>query len=283
MLEDNCFDQTLQAGWRSFSGVCPGPAAEQAAPPYLVADTAPLQECSPIPGRPLLEGLMFVFLFDIDGTLLDSRGAGKAAFEAVLEDEFGIQNVVVNVPYAGRTDRAIVGDLFRLHGINDTAACWRRFLASYPSRLRETLPRYPGRVLPGVESLVGRLCQHGNVAVGLLTGNVRRGAYLKLAHYRLDSFFSFGGFGDRHVDRESVARDALSAAGRHLGAPPAGNQVVVVGDTPHDIRCGRAIGARTVAVATGGPVAATLAAESPDLLLDNLADAKPLLQWITSR
>jgi len=223
---------------------------------------------------------MLTFLFDIDGTLLDTRGAGRAAFEAVLAAEFGVQQMAADVPYAGRTDRAIVADLFSCHGIDATPAAWDRFVAAYPQRLRETLSRYHGSVLPGVTQLIDHLHRRENLLLGLLTGNLRSGADLKLAHYGLADFFAFGGFGDHHTSRDDVARAALVAAERLQDGAADGHQVVVVGDTPHDVGCGKVIGAQTIAVATGSSTLETLAETAPDLLLNDLSDTRAIVAWI---
>ncbi|MFV2069605.1 MAG: HAD family hydrolase [Pirellulales bacterium] len=220
-----------------------------------------------------------VCLFDIDGTLIHSGGAGKAAFDATLAEEFGIGEVDGTVEFAGRTDRAIVNDLFRSHAIDPTEANWRRFTRLYLVRLRDTLPACAGHVLPGIGELVERLSGRSDTCLGLLTGNVAEGAELKLAHYDLDRYFSFGGFGDRHVDRAAVASEAVAAARDHVGASVL-KRVVVVGDTPHDVRCGRSIGARVLAVATGLFTADELAHEAPDVVVEDLSDPGPLLELI---
>ena len=188
--------------------------------------------------------------------------------------------MVAGVPYAGRTDRAIVADLFSCHGIDATPMAWDRFVAAYPQRLRETLCRYQGVVLPGVTHLIDHLHRRDDVLLGLLTGNVRSGADLKLAHYGLAGFFAFGGFGDNHPSRDDVARAALIAAERLRNGSADGHQVVVVGDTPHDVRCGQVIGAQTIAVATGSTTLETLAETAPDLLLNDLSDTHALVDWI---
>src|SRR5438445_2844555 len=119
--------------------------------------------------------LMHVCLFDIDGTLLSSGGAGKAAIESALSEEFGVA-LRAEVPYSGRTDRAIARDLFRVHGIEETPANWQRLLAGYLERLPRCLHARQGRVLPGIAALRERLSASERFAVGLLTGNVRAGA-----------------------------------------------------------------------------------------------------------
>jgi phosphoglycolate phosphatase-like HAD superfamily hydrolase len=221
---------------------------------------------------------MVVCLFDIDGTLLSSGGAGKAALEEGLADEFGIRGVMDQVSLSGRTDIAIVGDLLRLAGLADTPESRARLQAGYLRHLPACLVRCRGTVLPGVEALLGLLLGRNDVAVGLLTGNIRAGARLKLGHFGLHDYFAFGGFGDRHHSRDDVAREALEDVHRHLGAPVNPARVWVIGDTPLDVGCARAVGAHAVAVSTGWHPRAELEACSPDLLLDDLRDPAPLLR-----
>jgi phosphoglycolate phosphatase-like HAD superfamily hydrolase len=221
---------------------------------------------------------MIVCLFDIDGTLLSSGGAGKAAMEAALGLAFGVPCRFGDIPFSGRTDRAIGQDIFRLHEIEESALNWRRFLDAYLQLLPSCLPRYQGRVLPGIASLLTRLQGRNDVAVGLLTGNIRDGARLKLDHYGLFHHFAFGGFGDHHLNRDHVAQEALTAVQDYLKTPVDLNRVWVIGDTPLDVRCARAIGARVVAVATGWHSHDVLAAAQPDLLLADLTDPTRLFQ-----
>lgn len=221
---------------------------------------------------------MNVLLFDIDGTLLASGGAGKAALEGALEQEFGTP-VRAHVPYSGRTDRAIIRDLFRAHDIPATMENEKRLQGRYLSLLPETLHRHQGRVLPGIHELLKALRSRDGVALGLLTGNVRAGAMAKLGHFGLFEHFSFGGFGDHHFERDDVAREAFASARQLLGAHVSNDHLCVIGDTPLDVCCARAIGARVVAVATGSHPRDELAACEPDLLLDDLSDFQGLLKW----
>jgi phosphoglycolate phosphatase-like HAD superfamily hydrolase len=220
---------------------------------------------------------MYVCLFDIDGTLLSSGGAGKAALEEGLAEEFGIRGTMEKLVLSGRTDNAIVSDLLRLSGLTDSEGNRTRLFAGYLRHLPGCLSRCTGRVLPGVEALLQLLGARDDVAVGLLTGNIRAGARLKLGHYGLFEHFAFGGFGDRHHHRDDVAREALAEVHQHLGTYIDPCRVWVIGDTPHDVTCARAIGARAVAVVTGWHERTELAACSPDLLLDDLSDPEPLL------
>jgi phosphoglycolate phosphatase-like HAD superfamily hydrolase len=142
------------------------------------------------------------------------------------------------------------------------------------------LAAHKGQVLPGIGALLDCLQQHGKVAVGLLTGNVRDGARLKLGHYGLYHHFAFGGFGDHYFSREEVAREALTAVRKHLQIHVESEQIWVIGDTPLDVRCARSIGARAVGVATGWHSLEVLAAEQPDLLLADLSDPSRLLALV---
>ena len=188
---------------------------------------------------------MLTILFDIDGTLVRTGGAGKAAMEAALCEEFGLTLSAEEVPYSGRTDRAIGRDLLTAHRLEASAANQDRLVNGYLARLPGRLASLGGEVCPGVRELLAVFRGRPDVQLGLLTGNVRRGAELKLGHFGLwDAFPLGGGFGDAHEDRDDVARAAV----RELAAA---GDVWVVGDTPLDIRCARAVGAKVVAVATG--------------------------------
>lgn len=224
---------------------------------------------------------MHIFLFDIDGTLLSSGGAGKAAVEAALADTFRV-TLSAEVTYSGRTDRAICRDLLRLHGIDETPENWQRLRNAYLERLPAALTNHRGGVLPGITELLQDLRARTNTALGLLTGNVHAGARLKLGHYGLFEHFAFGGFGDHHYERDEVAHAALGAARAHLQQEVTLDRVWVIGDTPLDVRCARAIGAKVLAVATGWHSLEELAREEPDLLVPNLADPLPLLRRLSS-
>lgn len=213
---------------------------------------------------------MTVFLFDIDGTLLSSGGAGKAAMEAALCEQFGIPAITAHVDYGGRTDLAIMQDLLLEHGHEPSVANCRRLHAAYLGHLPRKLTHHQGRILPGVQEVLEELRTQELAALGLLTGNFREGARIKLGHYRINHHFAFGGFGDLHLCRNDVAREAASAASAHLSRTVEPDCVWVIGDTPLDIRCARAIGARAVAVATGWHSLEQLEAEKPDHLLPDL-------------
>ena len=230
---------------------------------------------------------MHVVLFDIDGTLISSGGAGRAALLAGLAEEFGPRTLSDHLELRGRTDRAILHDLLRLCGLPDTTDNVERLRAAYLRHLPALMRAhgteiaadspYHARVLPGIAELLDDLSRRSDVRVGLLTGNMRAGASIKLGHFGLFDYFAFGGYGDEHHDRDEVARAALVDAGRHLGEAIDPARLWVIGDTPLDVRCGRAIGARVLAVVTGWHERDELQACEPDLLLDDLSDATPFL------
>jgi phosphoglycolate phosphatase-like HAD superfamily hydrolase len=223
---------------------------------------------------------MHIFFLDIDGTLVSTGGAGQAAFVVTLDKDFGVKNATSQgVTFAGRSDRAIAMDLFALHGIEPTLDTWERFRPLYVRRLAEVLPTFKGRVLPGVVALLDALAARDDVALGLLTGNVRQAAERKLTHYGLWDRFAFGGYGDVHTDRSDIARSALVAGREHLNGTAHG-ELIVIGDTLNDITCGRAIGARTVAVPTGVTPLDVLRTGEPDVLVETLEDAEAILRLL---
>jgi len=218
---------------------------------------------------------MYSILFDIDGTLLDTSGAGKRGFAAAFAELFQITEISSDVKFAGRSDRAIALDLMELHGVEPSPEHWQQFSESYLKHLEAALPRCQGRVLPGVVELLDKLKTMDRVLLGLLTGNVKQGATRKLAQYGLADRFKFGGFGDVWKDRNDIAKEAIEQA--RFQARGELNGTMVIGDTVNDVTCARSIGAFAVAVATGGATREELLAAGPDLLLADLTEVEGLL------
>lgn len=221
--------------------------------------------------------MKYVCLFDIDGTLLRTGGAGQRAMERALTDVFGVPDPYEDIPAAGRTDRAITADLFAHHELSPTEPEWQQFQSVYFGHLQTTLRDLEGMILPGIETLLDRLSTRRDVTLGLLTGNFREAARLKLEHHAIDHHFAFGGYGDQHHDRDDVARVAWSEACRHLGRDIDPSAVCVIGDTPSDVKCARAIGARAIAVATGMFSAEELIRSQPDELYQDFSDPDQFL------
>ncbi len=212
---------------------------------------------------------MKLILFDIDGTLISSGRAGVRGMNRSFERLFGVAGALDAVPVAGRTDRAIVTEALVRAGQPAEDAVVLRLRDAYCEDLQVALAdpqAHPGGILPGVLPLLDALdslTARDEVAVGLLTGNFARGAALKLGHFGLWRRFAFGAFGDHHAERRAlvpVAVEAAAAAG-HPRFEPA--DIVVIGDTPLDVDCAHAYGARAVAVATGVFSYEELAATAP--------------------
>ena len=220
---------------------------------------------------------MPIILFDIDGTLIRSGGAGKDAMEGALRTAFGLTEIKDEVPYSGRTDIAIARDLLRVHGLEQTLANRTKLQEAYLANLPLSLGAGSGLVLPGVNDLLAALRDREDVVLGLLTGNIRVGARVKLGHFGLWDYFTCGGFGDEHFDRDDVARMALREVQTHVGREVDPAEVWVIGDTPLDVQCARAIGAKVVAVATGWHPVEELAACRPDRVFADLSDHRSVL------
>ncbi len=189
-------------------------------------------------------------LFDIDGTLIHSGGAGVHALKLTLAERFDIADDLHDIEIAGMTDSGIVVSILKKHKIPATNENVSAFLDSYVHFLSLELPRREGQLLPGVLELLKNLKSRPHLVLGLLTGNVSRGAQLKLEHYGVWHFFEFGAFADDHQDR------------------------------PRDIACGKAFGARTIAVATGTWSREELAKYQPDFLIDDLSNVDAIIDTL---
>lgn len=221
---------------------------------------------------------MPIILFDIDGTLIRSGGAGKAAMEAALLAAFGIAEVKDVVPYSGRTDTAIARDLLGVHDIDPSLDNQRALREAYLAQLPGCLKSHGGKILPGVGELLVALQARSDVVLGLLTGNIRVGAKTKLGHFGLWEYFTCGGFGDEHFDRDDVARMALTEVRTHTGREVDPSDIWVIGDTPLDVQCARAIGAKVIAVATGWHPVAELEECKPDHVFSDLSEHERVLE-----
>lgn len=221
-------------------------------------------------------------LFDIDGTLIQTASAGQYAFAEAFEEAFGITDLAEDVPFAGRSDRGIAGDLFERHGLANSSDTWELFRNTYVGLIAKHVAERDGEVLPGVFQLIERVEALGDVHIGLLTGNIEAAAEAKLSHYGLWDRFAFGGYGDDHPDRNDIAATAAGKARERHGRLTREERIVVIGDTPNDVRCARSIGAFAVAVPTGHTPAIALAAANPDLLIPTLEDADEILSFLAA-
>ena len=218
-----------------------------------------------------------VWLFDIDGTLLLTKGAGREALMRALLAEYGIEDDLKSIPFAGRTDLLIVGDIAAKHGLDLGDGALPRFFKVVAGHMRTLMDPPRGGLLSGVEALLGAIASEPAWVTALLTGNESEMARIKLEAFGVHDAFAWGAFGDEAPDRNALAKLAVRRAAERHGVPP--GRCIVVGDTEHDVACARAAGARAVAVATGGPTREALEACAPDLLLDDLRDAGALVDW----
>jgi phosphoglycolate phosphatase len=222
-----------------------------------------------------------LLLWDIDGTLISTGAAGHRAIMLATAQRFDGGDLD-GVEIAGRTDAGIAHQILAKYGEPITEESMRSLLDLYLELLAHELPRSKGEVLPGVLPLLQRLEREPDTALGLLTGNLKRGAQLKLEHYKLWHFFAFGAFADDHHDRNELGAFALARAQEGTGEKFLPAQVDVIGDTGHDIACGKAFGARTIAIATGSWPRDRLAEYAPDFLfndLSNMDDVIATLDW----
>jgi len=208
-------------------------------------------------------------LFDVDNTLLWSGGAGSLAMGRAFRDLFAIEDGFKAIEFSGRTDRYILAEALRQHGINgDYEGHQERFLERYYFHLPPALGQTQGRLMPGFPALLDALAAQPDIRLGLATGNFSRAAELKLAHYGIERYFGGGGFGEESEDRSVVVRNAVARLG--AGEPRA--EAVVVGDTPHDVSSAKANGAVAVAVATGGHTADQLRDSGADFVFEDFSD-----------
>ena len=224
-----------------------------------------------------------LLLFDIDGTLIDSNGAGGAAILDAAEEHFGIQREhFPPLHLAGSTDPAIAMDVFghmsREHTPQEVIAFLDRYLSHLQRRLQA--PDFTGYTLPGVTQLLQALRGESEAHLGLLTGNVRRGAVIKLSRHGIYEHFVDGGFGSDHHDRNQLGPVALKRMQDATGTTYDITDVIVIGDTPKDIRCAEAFGAKCLAVATGQYSYAELSALNPWRCVESFADVPAIVDLL---
>lgn len=226
--------------------------------------------------------MKFLLLWDIDGTLIESGGAGRRALETALQTVFAIERSLADVDFAGRTDAWIMREVFRTAGLPATPENLQRYFSGYADALPQELANPQARVLPGVREILRAAAKHGAIAQGILTGNMRRSAEIKLAHHGLWEHFSFGAFGDDSELRNELGPHALRRAVDHHGVEFPSDNVWIIGDTPHDIACGKVIGARTLAVGTGGASLEALRSHAPTAVVKDLSATSELLRLFES-
>jgi phosphoglycolate phosphatase-like HAD superfamily hydrolase len=229
--------------------------------------------------------LSTLVLFDIDGTILLTSGAGRRAITAALAAEVGAADGFDRVRFDGKTDPQIVTELLRAAGHERAedpdvirAVC-RRYVGLLADELQH--PRSVTTLMPGIPDLLDALEQNGSVVLGLLTGNIAEGAALKLAAGGImPERFQVGAYGSDSAHRPDLPPIAARRAAAHFGYEPRGREVVIIGDTPADVTCGASIGARAIAVATGSYAVESLSAAGAHAAFADLADTARVLEAI---
>lgn len=210
-------------------------------------------------------------LFDIDGTLVRTGGAGIEAFRKVFATEFNARDGFETLKFAGRTDTGLVREFFQYHQIPMTEENTQRFFEHYVFLLDHILSQGAPWPCRGVMEFIAALrALPTPPMLCLLTGNIRLGAEIKLRHCGLWGIFEMGAFADDNEDRNLIAAAARERGSRLLGKPLRGEEILVIGDTPHDIRCGKFIDAKVLAVATGGATLEELKIHQPDWAVEDL-------------
>jgi phosphoglycolate phosphatase len=221
-------------------------------------------------------------LFDIDGTLLSDNGAARHAFGEALDAVFDYRGDLTRYDFSGRTDPQIAHMVLRDAGFapDDIEArlpeVWKRYLADLA---RNATPERV-RVLPGIRELLDALLAEERVTLALLTGNIEPGARLKLGGAELNDYFPFGAFGSDSPRREELPPIAVERASQIDGYRFAGRDVVIIGDSIYDVRCGTPHDATTIAIASGKTPAETLRAENPHHFFESAGDTDALLRAI---
>jgi phosphoglycolate phosphatase len=225
---------------------------------------------------------MRLVLFDIDGTLLTDRGASRAAFADALRETYGYDGDLGRYDFSGRTDPQITHMVLRDAGFERDAVearfddLWQVYLAGLA---RNATPERV-QVMPGIRELVAALHEREDVVLALLTGNIERGARLKLGGASLNDYFPFGAFGSDSADRTELPPFAVRRASDRLGHHFRGRDVVIIGDSIYDVRCGVPYEATTIAVASGKTPADVLKAENPTFFFENAGDVGAVMDAI---
>jgi len=222
-------------------------------------------------------------LFDIDGTLLLSGGAGVRAMTRAFERVFGITDAFASSDLAGRTDTFILSSAFRAAGLPDIPENHDRFRKTYIDILAVEIdaPSSSRReLMPGIMPLLRALRAHDSSELALLTGNFETAAYIKLRSFGIADFFPWGAFGEESAERAELARVAMRRAEERAIPPHVRAHTIVIGDTPHDVDCARAIGARVLAVATGSYSVEQLTAAGADVVLPDLSDTDHVVELL---
>jgi len=220
---------------------------------------------------------MKFILFDIDGTIMDSGGAGTRAMDTAFMELFSVRNAFQTISMAGKTDMQILREGCELHSIDYSDGVIPEFYRIYARCLKENMNSAGGHVKPGIREALRLLHSKEECILGLLTGNIEEGARIKLDFFGLNEYFNIGAFGNDDEDRDRLLPIAVDKLFKSNSLHVSFSDCIVIGDTPRDISCSKPYGAFSVAVATGPYSSSTLSEAGADVVLNDLADTKALM------
>ncbi len=216
-------------------------------------------------------------LFDIDGTLIDSGGAGTKSLGLAFEELFCVKDAFKAINMAGKTDIQIIREGLELHCIQYSNGIIPEFLTVYVKHLKNNIKKSNGHVKKGIREALNSLSSDKGFILGILTGNTEAGARIKLESFDLDSYFDVGAFGDDNEDRNNLLQIAIDKLHKQSSLKVSPGECVVIGDTPRDINCSKPYGAFSIAVATGPYSLKELEDAGADIVFEDLSDTSRLM------
>ncbi len=227
---------------------------------------------------------MRLILFDIDGTLIDSGGAGTRSLNLAFRELFSIQSAFIGINMAGKTDLQIIKECLAVHGVQSGSSAIPEVMGAYLRHLRKEIQNDKKHMKPGVPGVLHALGkENGLYCSGLLTGNIEQGARIKLESFGLNAYFPSGAFGSDHEDRNKLLPVALRRFAEMGNKGIAYRDCVVVGDTPRDVFCAKPYGAFCIGVATGPYAAGELVEAGADVVFEDLSDTGAFLRAVEAR
>ena len=226
---------------------------------------------------------MQYILFDIDGTLIDSGGAGMLSLNLAFKEFFSVDDAFRAIRMAGKTDLQIVNEALRMHNIDSSNGNVPGFFASYVRHLEITIHGRKGHIKPGIRQALELLHVRDDIVLGLLTGNIETGAMIKLEAFGLAEFFEAGAFGENDPDRNKLLPIAVEKLREKKGIEIDYSQCIVIGDTPRDVECSKPYGAYAIAVATGPYSYDELSGTAADAVFHDLSDTDNFLHILNHR